>query len=373
MPHFKEPVELLLVWAFIRAWNLLFIAFQTSDYKVWLSQYTQQESTMKISHTKLLWAVMFGLASGSTPVYAGAVRHLEDTDHVPTGKGHGEFHSQAPKRYQNQGSTGQASTKVSLPQNGIYFHGGSVMGVSSPVNVYYIWYGNWSGNNAAAILDPLAANIGGSPRFNINTTYTDRNGNKIANNVIWKGEVSSSYNYTQGVSLTDNNVAAIVNNAISTARTTPAGKLPLDPNGVYFVLTSKDVKESSGFCTRYCGWHSAASIGQQIVKFAFVGDPSTQCPNSCSAQGSTGPNGNAGADAMASVIVHELEESVTDPLFNAWYDNSGYENSDKCAWQFGAVSKAGNGAYYNVNLGGLNYLIQQNWANSSSPACVTSY
>src|SRR5438270_13488873 len=45
------------------------------------------------------------------------------------------------------------------------FHGGPV--ILGTVNVYYIWYGNWSGNNATSILTDLAANIGGSPYFNI--------------------------------------------------------------------------------------------------------------------------------------------------------------------------------------------------------------
>ena len=41
------------------------------------------------------------------------------------------------------------------------------------VNVYYIWYGNWAGNTATTILTDFASSIGGSPYFNINTTYYD--------------------------------------------------------------------------------------------------------------------------------------------------------------------------------------------------------
>ena len=40
---------------------------------------------------------------------------------------------------------------------------------------------------------------------------------------------------------------------------------------------------------------------------------------------------------MVSVIAHELEEAATDPDLNAWYDNRGYENADKCAWTFGTT------------------------------------
>ena len=76
---------------------------------------------------------------------------------------------------------------------------------------------------------------------------------------------------------------------------------------------------------------------------------------------------------MASIIAHELEEAVTDPDLNAWYDSRGMENADKCAWTFGSVYLLPNGAYANVALGNLNYLIQRNWVNASGGYCAMSY
>jgi len=140
---------------------------------------------------------------------------------------------------------------------------------------------------------------------------------------------------------------------------------------VYFVLTSSDVNETSGFCTQYCGWHTSASIAGSDIKFAFVGNPD-RCPSACEAQ-TTSPNGNSGADGMASVIAHELEEAVTDPDLNAWYDKRGFENADKCAWTFGATSTAGNGSQYNMTLGSRQYLIQRNWVNAGSGGCALAY
>src|SRR5689334_8635818 len=79
-------------------------------------------------------------------------------------------------------------------------------------------------------------------------------------------------------------------------------------------------------------------------------------------QPTTGPNGNAGVDGMASVIAHDLEESTTDPdASSGWFDKQGAENADKCAWTFGQssnLSKAPNGAYYNMILNGRPFLIQ---------------
>ena len=56
-------------------------------------------------------------------------------------------------------------------------------------------------------------------------------------------------------------------------------------------------------------------------RFAFIGSPAL-CYNQCTAQYGaqfvSSPNNNAEADGMASIIAHELAESVTDPQINAW-------------------------------------------------------
>ena len=107
------------------------------------------------------------------------------------------------------------------------------------------------------------------------------------------------------------------------------------------------------------------------IKYAFIGN-ADRCPASCAAQ-TVGPNNTTGADAMASVISHELEESVTDPNLNAWYDSAGNENADKCAWTFGTTYTTPNGAKANMFLGGRDYLIQRNWVNASGGYCALSY
>lgn len=35
------------------------------------------------------------------------------------------------------------------------------------------------------------------------------------------------------------------------------------------------------------------------------------------------PNNNTEADAMASIVVHELTEAATDPYLSAWFQKSG--------------------------------------------------
>jgi len=243
----------------------------------------------------------------------------------------------------------------------ISYHGGPIMlGV---IHIYYIWYGNLSGNTATAILTDFAETVGGSLYFNINTTYTDSSGGRVSNTVTFAG--STNDDYSLGKTLTDAGVDTVVMQAISCKR------LPSDPQGVYFVLTSADVSESSGFCSKYCGWHTHLTSAGNDIKYAFVGDPD-RCINSCAAQ-SAGPNGNAGADGMVSIIAHELEEAVTDPDLYAWFDSSGAENADKCAWTFGSTYTAPNGATANMHLGSRDYLIQQNWSAGSGQHCALAF
>ena len=103
------------------------------------------------------------------------------------------------------------------------------------------------------------------------------------------------------------------------------------------VLTAPGVNETSGFLTQYCGWHTYGTYGSTNIKYAFIGDAAGPRLGNCAQQTGKSPNGDPGVDAMVSVMSHELEESASDPLLNAWYDSSGNENADKCAWTFGTT------------------------------------
>lgn len=308
------------------------------------------------------------------------------------------------------------SSKEASVDNGILYHGGPIM--VGTVNVYYIWYGDWSKNLAAKqILTDFMRNIGGSPYYDINTTYYSVDSRKspsearanmfdnekphhlktIDSKVDYdealmskappvnydgvKTYVSNSINYftscddnySFGKVLNEENIFSIVTNAIDHKA------LPLDYNGVYFVLTANDVTQDFngyGFCSGFCGWHYYGLHKNMRLKYSFVGDP-TQCPNSCASftlkpNSNTEyltPNDNLAADGMASVIAHELEEATSDPELNAWFDKYGWENADKCAWSFGYIYSASNGARANMKLGERDYLIQQNWVNDNGGYC----
>jgi len=281
-------------------------------------------------------------------------------DLAPSGKGNGTLLNPG----QGHDPNGKAG-KTAKKGNGINYHGGPLM-LGTP-KVYYIWYGDWSGgaSGAVGILEDLAKNIGGSPYYNINTTYYNGSNTKVSNAVDWGGSTTTNNGYPRGKSLSDSAIQGVVSDAIN------GNALPKDSNGVYFVLTSSDVTASSGFCTQYCGWHTYGTIAGSTIKYSFVGNPA-RCPSACAAQSSGSPNGDIGADGMASIIAHELEEAVTDPVFTGWYDTRGYENADKCAWTFGSTYPAG-GGLANMKLGTRDYLIQRNWVNASGGFCAKSY
>jgi hypothetical protein len=248
--------------------------------------------------------------------------------------------------------------------NGISYHNGPVM--HGTVNLYYIWYGEWSSLDpkAATILTNWGNSIGGSPYENINTTYGDTTGN-VSGAIAYAGSVNMP-STTFGTSLSDSSIASIVSRALST------GALPTDSNGVYFVLTAPYIAETSGFLSQYCGWHTYGNISGANIKYAFVGNAAASL-GSCAGQTGSSPNGDPAADAMVSVMAHELEEAASDPNLNAWYDSTGAENADKCAWTFGTTYGSTGGSLANMNLGGHDYLIQQNWVNAGGGYCALSY
>lgn len=282
--------------------------------------------------------------------------HQEDEDSTPDDETGAERGSRETDR-QRAGAPTTGGTAAVTPT--ITNHGGPV--IHTPT-VYLIWYGNWNQANSSdtaggqQIVRDFVSNLGGSSYFQINLSYgggITGGVNFTAGDYKTAGGNEATVGYTNGSRLSDANIQTIASNTIT------SGKLPYNTNGVYFVLTSSDVAERSGFCTQYCGWHTSGTPSAGHIRYAFIGN-ANRCLSACAAQ-TTSPNGNAGVDGMISVIAHELEEATTDPDLNAWYDSNGAENADKCAWTFGhAQYQVSNGSWANIHLGPRDFLIQRN-------------
>ncbi|CAG8560336.1 4794_t:CDS:2 [Paraglomus brasilianum] len=233
-------------------------------------------------------------------------------------------------------------------------HGGRVL--TNTVNVYYIYYGSWQKNDQK-ILEYLMSNIGSTNYYKIVTSYYDRLRNPVSGGLNLAGTYTD--NYSVGKNITDDTMVEVVANAIQTAN------WPLDQTAVYYILGSADVNHTSGFCEDFCGFHTFDTIRGKPIKYAFVGTP-TSCLEGCAPlqAGGKSPNNSPAIDGMASVIMHELVESVTDGEYNAWYDDADYEAADKCVWNYGGsafIRNATNGGLFNVVVGSKKFLLQQLW------------
>jgi len=260
----------------------------------------------------------------------------------------------------------------------ISYHDGPVM--VEPIKIFVLWYGNWINNNKTVpIVEQFIIDLNGSPWFSTTSTYYETlpidmiapaqgvMGRAYATNnlILTKSVFISSATHGNNLSMSD--VFAIVTDAINDQ------SVPNDPTAAYLVLTSSDINQYDGFesaCQAYCGFHNHKIYNAVDVKFAWIGDPA-RCLDVCSAKSkydlygiSHSPNFDWSADAMVSVIAHELTEIITDYAYDtapAWTDRYGWENADKGAWTFGQVYKTDSGSVANVHLGDRDYLLQQNW------------
>jgi len=211
-----------------------------------------------------------------------------------------------------------------------------------------------------SIIDYYFTHLGGTTQNKINTTYSDGSNKFIPNKVNHSTKNDYHDNYSAGKSLSQSNVEPIIAAAIKNKH------LPVNVNGIYFLLTSADVA-FSGFCTQFCGYHSPSTsiVSGKIIKYSWVGNPA-RCPTACETSavlGDTGsPNGDPGADGATAIMWHEFSETVSDPEVNAntaWAGNFCGESGDCCAWIFGTVKTDKNGHKYTNTIGSKNYVMQE--------------
>jgi hypothetical protein len=75
------------------------------------------------------------------------------------------------------------------------------------------------------------------------------------------------------------------------------------------------------------------------------------------------------ADVEVSPLSHEIMESITDPnVFNGWFDASGNENGDDCAYVYGNGTWTDlggtSGGFWNQTINGDHYITQEEFSNA---------
>jgi hypothetical protein len=276
-----------------------------------------------------------------------------------------EFYSKSNGARPNKGS-------------GISYHGGPLIVSPSITKVVAIYWGTstiysaqatgtGAGSADPTLIGSFLRSLGGSPYFNINSTYYNGAGAKVVNQVGYTGYWSTGTSVAgPSSSPTDANMVSLIQQGIQ------LGKISYDANTVYAIFTGSGVNLGGGFGSQYCAYHTHGTTSSGVVLYAAM--PHNQdFPSGCTSQFAS-PNADVAANSEVNTLAHEIEETTTDELGTAWYDNRGFENADKCAWTWGTTRTAPTGGTYNMQLAdGKYYLIQQNWVNAGSGGCALSF
>lgn len=264
---------------------------------------------------------------------------------------------------------------------GISYHGGPVLQSGTKVAAIYwasapIFTGGpavgtaGSGSSDGSLVGFFLRNLGGSPYFNINTTYKDGSGRAILNSVSYTQYWANGTSAPSGTtSISDAQMISMLQSGFN------SGALSYDASTVYAIFTSGKVNLGGGFGTQYCAYHTHGTVSINGVSktVLYAAMPYNYAYPSACTSGYAAANGDPGADYEVNTLAHEIEETTTDMMGNAWYDNRGYENADKCAWKWGTTYGTAAGGTANMKIGGKDFLVQQNWKNAGSGGCVLSY
>ncbi|GMN52376.1 hypothetical protein TIFTF001_021531 [Ficus carica] len=276
--------------------------------------------------------------------------------------------------------------------NQLIYHGGPLLTKPGTINVYLIWYGRNSQKDKATITDFFSSftptNDHSISRIQRPPTvskwwktiqsYKDKAGSSVPGAVRLIKQISNDYSLGKNIKRAQ--IADLVQNKIDN------NLLPVDPNGIYLVLTSRDVTVER-FCMSSCGFHDTKTVpakGNQVV-VGHVGDPSLQCPGFCAwpyavpAYGPpfkplVSPNG-VGADGLVINIATILAGAATNPFRDGYYQGhveAPLEAVTACQGKFGEGAfpgfpgklledRASNASYNAYGANGRKFLLPAMW------------
>jgi hypothetical protein len=219
------------------------------------------------------------------------------------------------------------------------YHGGKIMPTAKTEAIF--WGTSWATYSGDKItgMDSWYIGFNGSNYAGTSDEYTGTNG-KVTSTTTHLGHIIDTSASAGGGS-----TSAIL------AEVCKVIKSPDTSGNGYYAVYSDTPRGSAG----YCAYHSAGTCGGVPVQFAYFfkldGD------SGCDPRDTSGLH-SQGLAAISNVSGHELSEARSDPASpGAWYDSSGAENGDKCAWTF------------NVPLvmfsNGVQWKIQGEWSNAA--------
>jgi len=219
------------------------------------------------------------------------------------------------------------------------YHGGPVLHTNTTTAIF--WGSEWSSTSfqgdKVTGLDTFFGGLNKSSFASTSTEYTDGSGNVTTSSTYHGHVFDLSTAPRRAIQVSD-----AVAEACKVTNDNP------DPNGVYFLYTSTGAGH-----VNYCAWHSHGTCSNGAsVQVAYM--PNIDGIAGCDPQDTTTSH-SEGLAALVNVTSHEWSEAITDPALNAWYDSSGEENGDKCAWSF----------HNDVSVGGQQWKVQMEWSNAA--------
>jgi len=120
-------------------------------------------------------------------------------------------------------------------------------------------------------------------------------------------------------------------------------------DNVEIVVATPHGHSTSGFGSSFCAYHGVISAHPNVTytNLPYMTDAGANC-------GENSVNASGLLDGVSIVEGHELAESITDPLLNAWYDAGGNEIGDKCAWT----------GLKDITVSGRSFAVQPLWNNA---------
>jgi hypothetical protein len=234
----------------------------------------------------------------------------------------------------------------------LLYHGGPVQ--VTPHLYVVFWGSSW--NSSAGDPDGVAGDllnfygaIGGSKWLATVTQYYQSNGSYVGNP---RKLLTGSY-----VDTSSNPPLSPTNNQLAAEAAAAAAHFGDYSVGASYVVALPHGISPGGFAHYYCAWHSTTSANGSTIAFTnlpYIPDAGYNC-------GAGSVNTPGTLDGVSIVAGHEQAETETDPQINAWYDSSGQEIGDKCAWM---------NLEDNPYAGG--FPTQPLWSNASS-SCVQSF
>lgn len=284
------------------------------------------------------------------------------------------------------------------------YHNGPLLTGSSSLNVYVIWYGDFSSAQKSTIVDFLASfqqtseevveHPSVSSWWKMTASYKDTKNAVPFSSISLAGQKTDAYSL--GKKLKKLDIEALLLEALA------PGSMPIpfpaDSKAIYFVLTAHDVFVQD-FCMNSCASHFFTSptpaVENLMLPYAWVGNSGEQCPGLCAwpfalphfgplgAKPLIPPNGDVGIDGMVINMASMLAGAATNPFNNGYYQGDAsapLEAATACMGIYGQGAYPGfpgelhvqpiSGASYNTD--GINdrkFLLPALW-NPTSLACT---